>query len=270
MENNYINNDPNIRLVARRDIVAIQAANRRDCLNYLLDLLEMNQERAMGTTKFGPFPWRGDSALRDVLSPRLYSIQNVPGDGSCFFYTIVMILLHDTKHYSLGNPSEIVFSAMKCLRAITASTIYESPLLLEFLMANNEYVADMKLDINGRPDAQAYFDYFLVNKPLPYADNYEVQVVQGLPMFSNTALLVYNSNGLDMSFVCHGMRIPEEVHAIVLLRRSGDSHYEPVVFNVDGEWQHRLPIYERNNPQYQALFQRIFAQCPGLMEKIFH
>ena len=224
----------------------------------------------------GPAKRRPDPVLLDLLKDEVYSVQSVPGDGSCFFYTVVMILLGYTREYTTERPNKYVRSSMDRLRSITAHTIYQDPEVLQIQMMDDEgnpnTIGNMKKrdgNPTGPPDPQTYFDYFLKGENLPYANDPEVGVVQRLPMFNQTLMVIYNDRGSEKQyeFVCH-MHIPDVVHDIVLIRRSNDSHYEPIVFYVDGRWEHRLSLDRRFDPDFKPLFRALFDQCPAVREKI--
>jgi hypothetical protein len=201
--------------------------------------------------------------MTGILHPASYSIQQVPGNGDCFFYSIALILLNIVDHCRVENPSPVVVETVHIIRCVTASKIYETPQLIELLKVTDDDVCKMPMD-SGKPDAHVYFHHFLTNHP--FADQYEVKVVQELPLFSNTVFVIYNTAQCGISFVC-SMHFPAEIDDIIMLRRNGE-HYEPIVLYVKGNWQHRLPIAQRYTPQYQILFDRISAQCRDFREKV--
>jgi hypothetical protein len=262
MQHHYPNN---IRPAAESSTVTNRRLESAECKGIVGEMTEMGYNGVFDNIRKSER--LEDPTLRGLLASQVYSIQRVPGDGSCFFYTIAMILLGYIENYSRGEPNELVLCTMKCLRSITAYAIYEDPLLLQGKRLYDSKVGDMEFT-NGKPDARDYFDYFLKGEYLPCADDPEVGVVQHLPMFANTLFVIYNSNGRrQIDFVCH-MTIPNVVYDVVLIRRSGNNHYEPIVFNVGGRWQHRLSVDERFTPQFKNLFQALWDQCPPVRVKI--
>ena len=234
----------------------------------------------------GPAKRVDDPVLGNLLKTEVYSIQRVPGDGSCFFYTIAMILLGYTEEYTKEESNYFVRSSVDSLRSITAHTIYQNPEVLQLQMIkdiddtknpNKKKLTEEQLltevgkmkKRDGRPDPRVYFDYFTVGENLPDAEQPEISVVQRLPMFSQTLMVIYNSRGggKPYDFVCN-MHIPDIVNDIVLIRRSHDSHYEPIVFYIDGRWEHRLSIKRRVDPDFTRLFRALYDQCPEVREKI--
>ena len=283
MQNIYPNN---IRLVAQSGIVSNQRLNSIDCQDLLLEMTTAGYNGAYSNGNTRRSERSEDRRLREVLIPQVYSIQSVPGDGSCFFYTIVMILLGYIEDYRKSEPNDLVLASMKCLRSITAYSIFENPDQLVAKVLGDPDVNKMNTDVNKmktddeavdaralqRDDefARKYFDFFLEGESLPYADDPEIALVQSLPMFSNTLIVIYETDmGMQIRFACH-MKIPNVLDDIVLIRRTGvhNGHYEPIVFNVHGRWQHRLPIRERFNDHFENLFQALSNQCPSVREKL--
>ncbi len=176
---------------------------------------------------------------------------------------------------------------MKALRSITAHTIYQDLEVLQ-LQYVKDYTSPKNKDKtkkedpdkyltevgkmprmrNGKPDARAYIDYFTKGENLPWADQHEILVIQRLPHFEHTLMVIYQrrrNGGYD--FVC-SMHIPDVVHDIVLIHRKNENHYEPVVFQVEGRWNHRLPIIRRFDRNFENLFLALYDQCPPVREKI--
>lgn len=239
----------------------------------------------------GPAEQKPDPVLGELLDDEVYSIQIVPGDGSCFYYTITMIVAGYTENYFTEFPNKIVRSTMDCLRSICAHTIYQDLEVLQLQYIEDytppknkdkkkidpeEYLTEvgkMARMSNGKPNPQAYFNYFLKGENLPWANQHEISVVQHLPTFSHTLMLIYQerrNSGKPYVFIC-SMHIPDVVDDIVLIHRKNQSrneHYEPIVFNVDGRWEHRLSVEKRFDPNFRRLFQAFYDQCPAVREKI--
>jgi len=207
-----------------------------------------------------PSPRRRDEALRSVVHEDLYSVQTIPGNGDCFFYSIALIYLKRVSHYFLEEPDSVVLAAMRFFRRSVATTIHKTPELLEIVRIIDRNVGKMLIDNSGSPNKHDFMKYYLETHP--YADHYDISVIRKLPMFSDTVFVIYNSN-IDntISFVCD-MHIPRNAVYIALLRRCQE-HYEPIVFYCRGAWTHRLPMDEIQFREFGCLFRLIYKQCPA-------
>jgi len=106
--------------------------------NWMNALLEITQEQDVETNR-EPTPRLRDPALEGILHHDSYSVQAVPGNGDCFFYTIALIVLGKVHHYGLHNPDPVVLKTVNCVRRITATTIYETPDLLDLMRIRSEW-----------------------------------------------------------------------------------------------------------------------------------
>lgn len=212
------------------------------------------------------FPKRRDEVLASFIHEDLYSIQTIPADGDCFFYSIALIYLKQVDHYFLHTPDRMVLATMRFFRRIVATTIYNTPSLLEIVRVIDRNVGGMQTNASGIPDKKQFLKYYLETHP--YADHYDISVIRKMPMFSDTIFVIYNSNKDDntVSFVCD-MHIPWNAAHIALLRRHQE-HYEPIVFHCRGAWIHRLPLEAIRYREFRCLFLLIYKQCP-VFRKVF-
>lgn len=256
-----------------------------------------------------------EEVLRDLIPATHFSIQKTPPTGDCFFYCIALIISRNLCHYptEIDTPKAVV-DVMLCLRKVCAAAVYNSEpdytntsLLTTRFCYLNDYEKNIMdwHDANVKPCRDLFFAYYLAVDPrpsYPFADHVDKAIIQRLPFFSRSVIVVFNTDKLRMSeinafgggksdaarhWVCDfyfpgededtgtmppGLRIraplrPPQYDHLIVMRRSGAAgggeHYEPVVFFVQGQWQHQLPIAEKDGPVYGRLFEAIATQCPA-------
>ncbi len=164
-----------------------------------------------------PHQRRRDDALASIIHEDLYSVQTIPGNGDCFFYSIALIYLKHVDHYSLKAPDMLVYDVMCYFRRVVATTIYSTPSLLEIVRVIDQNVGKMQTNKSGKPNKEELLKYYLETHP--YADHCDISVIQKLPMFSDTIFVIYNSNDNNIVSFVGDMHILSDAAYIVQQRR---------------------------------------------------
>lgn len=274
----------------------------------IVDILEEYQTFVLSYSSLsGPSPKKNtETILRKLIPHTHFSIQNTPPTGDCFFYSIALIISRNVRHYATDNEvPDILMDLMLCLRKICAVTIYNHVpevdergrpdipwLQYRFAWLEEEEQAAMEwFDPEQKPNRKLYMDYYLAlddREVYPFADQLDISVVQRLPFFNESVIVIFNTNQLRKAeakgrakrddddkenWVCN-IYYPERYDHLILLRRSGimggGEHFQPVVFCVRGQWQHELPIAEKNGPVYRPLFQDIARQCEEFGHRVLN
>ena len=217
-------------------------------------------------------PTRSDPLFEAlVLVPRsAYRIQSVPGDGNCFFYAIALYVLNFNDLTGVPRPvPQNIVDKMIFLRKRTASEIYEHPRYLEELYVRNLDDDHVKLPprstYTGKPDKNAFIDHFLTKSP--YADDVEIRVMQEDIAVKNVAVVIYDPSSIQQ-FRSYNCVVPETVESIIVVKLDYE-HYEPIIFHVDGNWQHTIPIGMKDSATYGKLFESIAEMWTDFGIKIF-
>jgi len=155
---------------------------------------------------------------------------------------------------------------MSLLRESAARNIYCHPTYLEEMYIRDfNKTRPLPNTDTGKPDKKAFIDHFLTKSP--YADDVEVRVIQENLARFNVVVVIYNPSSSQQFHFYNGI-VPETLESLIVLKLHHE-HYEPIIFHVDGKWQHTIPIGMKDSPTYGKLFKSIANMWTGFGMKVF-